>query len=143
MGPNLPSEMMRLCKGLRHVSIMPSITHTHFFMRFVLTIFLFFYVVVFFVFVLCLILNVACISALFILQCPHIGFLWRLLNVTYIISNLRCFTRTSVDVLSIPNSFCAVHQSSPDSSILTISITVPFANVLCVLSAFNLRDNCK
>jgi hypothetical protein len=26
---------------------------------------------------------------------------------------------------------------------LTISITVPFANVLCVLSAFNLRDNCK
>jgi hypothetical protein len=50
---------------------------------------------------------------------------------------------TSVDALSIPNSFCAVHQSSPDLSILSISITVPFANVLCVLNAFDLRDSCK
>jgi hypothetical protein len=47
-----------------------------FFMRFVLAIFLVCYVVwVFFVFVLCLVLNVAYISALFILQCPNIGFL--------------------------------------------------------------------
>ena len=144
MDPNLTSEIMRLCKCFRHVSIVPSITHTQLFMRFVLTIFLVFYVVGFFFGLYTMSCTQCCLYLCIVhsSMTPH-RFCLTFIKCNIYYFNLRCFTMTSVDALSIPNSFCAVHQSSPDLSILSISITVPYSNVMCVFNAFDLWDNCK